>query len=275
MKKTIYGVVLVIIAVCFYFYETQRNEEESQNILEQEDFQTTQQQDADGFKPLSRKDYLPSSTNQVIHHSTYSLSYNETHEQAEWTAHVLRESDMTHNDFKRPYFEVDHKVKTGAAHWRNYKNSGYDRGHLVPAGDRTGSKKVYEETFLTSNISPQEHEFNAGIWNRLEQKTRYYAKRYDELYVVTGPVFNGYKDDIGTENVTVPTAFYKIIYRQDENGAGKLLAFLMPHQESDQAIYDYVTSVDVIEKETGIDFFSQLPDTIEEKLEASRSSKGW
>ncbi|MGJ8683428.1 MAG: DNA/RNA non-specific endonuclease [Nonlabens sp.] len=275
MKKSIYVILLVIIAVVFYFYETQRNEEVSQHILEQEDHQTAQQQDADGFKPLSRKDFLPSSTNQVIHHSTYSLSYNEKHEQAEWTAHVLKESDITNNDFKRPYFEVDDKVKTGAAHWRNYKKSGYDRGHLVPAGDRTGSKKVYEETFLTSNISPQEHEFNAGLWNRLEQKTRYYAKRYDELYIVTGPVFKGKMDEIGTENVTVPSAFYKIIYRQDESGNGKMLAFLMPHQASNSPIYDYVTSVDEIEKQTGIDFFSQLPDDIENQMEASSSSKGW
>ncbi len=275
MKKTIYTVILVLIAIGFYFYETQRNEAASQNILDQEDFQTSQQQDADGFKPLSRKDFLPSSINQVIHHNTYSLSYNETHEQAEWTAHILRESDIKTNNFKRPYFEVDNTVKTGAAHWRNYKKSGYDRGHLVPAGDRTSSKNAYNETFLTSNISPQKHEFNAGVWNRLEQKTRYYAKRYDEIYVITGPVFKGEMDEIGTENVTVPHSFYKIIYRQDESDNGKILAFLMPHKESDQAIYDYVTSVDEIEKETGIDFFSQLSDNIENRLEASNSSKGW
>ncbi|WOI22775.1 DNA/RNA non-specific endonuclease [Nonlabens ulvanivorans] len=275
MKKSIYAIILIVIAVCFYFYETHRNEEASQHILEQENQQTINDQDADGFKPLSRKDFLPSSNNQVIHHSTYSLSYSEKHEQAEWTAHVLRESDITNNNFKRPYFEIDNSVKTGAAHWRNYKKSGYDRGHLVPAGDRTGSKKVYEETFLTSNISPQEHEFNAGIWNRLEQKTRYYAKRYDELYVVTGPIFKGNMDEIGTENVTVPSAFYKIIYRQDKNGNEKILAFLMPHKASSKPIYDYVTSVDEIEKQTGIDFFSQIPDHVENQLEASNSSKGW
>ena len=274
MKKTIYGVVLVIIAVCFYFYETQRNEEESQNILELEDFQTTQQQDADGFKPLSRKDFLPSSTNQVIHHSTYSLSYNERHEQAEWTAHILKSSDIRDVDYKRPYFEIDDMVKTGAAHWRNYKKSGYDRGHLVPAGDRRASKKDYEETFLTSNISPQEHEFNAGIWNRLEQKTRYYAKRYDELYVITGSIFNNSKDEIGTEFVTVPSAFYKIMYRNTNDG-GKLLAFLIPHKESDDSIYTYITSVDDIEQQTGIDFFAQLPDGVEDLLEATKSSSGW
>ncbi|EAS21068.1 endonuclease [Flavobacteria bacterium BBFL7] len=275
MKKSIYAIILIVIAVCFYFYETQRNEKASQHILEQENQQTVDDIDADGFKPLSRKDFLPTSNNQVIHHKTYSLSYNEKHEQAEWTAHILRESDITNNNFKRPYFEVDNMVKTGAAHWRNYKKSGYDRGHLVPAGDRTGSKKVYEETFLTSNISPQEHEFNAGIWNRLEQKTRYYAKRYNELYVVTGPIFKDYKDEIGSENVTVPSAFYKIIYRQKDSGNGIALAFLMPHRASSKPIYYYVTSVDEIEKQTGIDFFSQLPDAVEDELEANNSSKGW
>ena len=82
-------------------------------------------------------------------------------------------------------------------------------------------------------------------------------------------------DEIGTENVTVPSAFFKIIYRQDKNGNSKLLAFLMPHKASDRPIYDYVSSVDEIESQTGIDFFSQLSDHIENKIEASSSSKGW
>jgi endonuclease G len=219
--------------------------------------------------------FLPTSTTgQIVHHSGYSLSYSEPHEQAEWVAYELKKSHLSNSDYKRPYFEVDNAVKTGAAHWRNYKNSGYDRGHLCPAGDRKYSKEAHDETFLTSNISPQNHDFNAGIWNRLEQKTRYWASKYDGVFVVSGGVLEYGLKTIGEEEVSIPNQFYKVLI-DNNNGNTKVIAFLLPHMESDQPLYKFVTSVDHIERLTGIDFFSELDDTIEDKLEASSSYKGW
>lgn len=219
--------------------------------------------------------FLPTSTTgQVIHHQYYSLSYNEPHEQAEWVGYELKKSQVVNNDFKRPYFEVDPAVKTKSAHWRNYKNSGYDRGHLCPAADREFSIEAYEETFLTSNITPQEHDFNAGVWNRLEQKVRYWAKKYDGVFVVTGGILNDKNTAIGTEEVTVPNSFYKIVYDRS-SGTPRMIAFLLDHQESDAPLYSFVTSVDHLEKLTGIDFFPNLEDTLEQKLEASSDYKDW
>ncbi|WP_309597724.1 DNA/RNA non-specific endonuclease [Flavobacterium oreochromis] len=155
---------------------------------------------------------LPTSkTGQVIHHKYYTLSYSEKDEQAEWVAYQLKREDVVHINHKRPYFVNDPMVKSGSANWKNYIRSGYDRGHLCPAGDRRFSKNAFEETFYTSNITPQKNNFNAGIWNRLEQKTRYWAKKYDGLYVITGGVLSGKLKHIGRENVTVPDYFYKII----------------------------------------------------------------
>jgi endonuclease G len=202
------------------------------------------------------------------------LSYSETHEQAEWVAYELKKSHLSNTNFKRPYFEIDEAVKTGAAHWRNYKNSGYDRGHLCPAGDRRFSKQAHDETFLTSNISPQDHQFNAGIWNTLEQKVRYWAGKYDGVFVVTGGILKGDMKTIGDENVSVPNQFYKVLIDAN-SGKTKMIAFLMPHEDSDQPLYKFVVSVDDIEELTGIDFFSELEDDIENKLEASSSYKGW
>ncbi len=114
-------------------------------------------------------DFLPTSTtNQIIVHDNYTLSYVEKHEQAEWVAYELKANEISNANFDRPFFIVDPEVKTGSADWRNYKRSGFDKGHLCPAGDRKFSKNAFEETFLTSNISPQKHGFNDGIWNRLE-----------------------------------------------------------------------------------------------------------
>ena len=273
MRKYIYPIIILACAAVYYTYQNKENDAYSEDNLSQDEF-LNRDVDGDGIKSLALKDFLPRSNNQIVNHHTYSLSYNEQHEQAEWTAHVLRASDITNNDYKRPYFEVDDKVKTKAAHWRNYKKSGYDKGHLVPAGDRKSTKAAHDETFLTSNISPQEHAFNAGIWNTLEQKTRYYAKRYDEIYVITGSVLKDNLKSIGSEDVSVPEQYYKILYRNDSDG-GKMVAFLMPHEKTNKSIYDFITSVDKIEELTGTDFFYQLPDYIEDKLEAGKTSKGW
>ena len=117
--------------------------------------------------------YLPTSTtNQIVKHKYYTLSYSEKFEQAEWVAYELKKDYLKNGDYKRPYFIEDPKVTTGSADWRNYKKSGYDKGHLCPAGDMEFSEEAYNDTFYTSNISPQKHDFNSGMWNRVEKKTR-------------------------------------------------------------------------------------------------------
>lgn len=223
----------------------------------------------------SEFDFYPTSTTgHVIRHNFYSLSYHEEHEQAEWVAYELKDSYFSNSDFKRPYFIEDPKVKTGSADWRNYKNSGYDRGHLCPAGDMKFSKKAYNETFYTSNISPQESDFNAGVWNRLEQKVRYWADKYDGLYVVTGGILEPNLKTIGEEDVSVPDYFYKVLL-DVYNDKPRMIAFLLPHKNSERPLYEFVVSVDEIEELTGIDFFHHLPDDIEDKVEKSADYKSW
>ncbi len=107
---------------------------------------------AAAFKESTNEFFLPTSTTgQIVHHEGYSLSYNENHEHADCVAYELKKSQLSNANFKRPYFEIDKAIKTGAAHWYNYKNSGYDRGHLYPAADRKFTKSAFDETFLTSN----------------------------------------------------------------------------------------------------------------------------
>lgn len=220
-------------------------------------------------------DFLPTSTtNQIIKHEFYTLSYNEKQEQAEWVAYELKKSYVRSNNFKRPYFIDDPKVKTGSADWRNYKNSGYDKGHLCPAGDMEFAINAYNDTFFTSNISPQKHDFNGGVWNRLEQKTRYWATKYDGIYVVTGGVLKGSLKTIGKEKVSVPHYFYKILL-DESNGKYRMIAFLIPNEKSDKALHSFVVSVDSLEKMTGIDFFPKLDDKIENSLEKSSDYKSW
>ncbi len=264
MKKLIYTLIAIGLLVGLFIIQ------QRQNVTISEENLVNARVDS----LLSRADFIPKSDNQIIHHKYYSLSYNEQHEQAEWTIHILKPSDMIRSTYKRPYFEIDDMVSTGAASWRNYKNSGYDRGHLVPAGDRRASKAAYDETFLTSNISPQQHDFNSGIWNRLEQKIRYYAQKENGVCVVTGSILRNDLETIGSEEVSIPQQFYKIIYKKS-NRKDAVLAFLVPHQASDQSLYDLLVPVDSIEKLTETDFFYQLPDDTENRLESTIDREGW
>ncbi|MBU2928798.1 DNA/RNA non-specific endonuclease [Winogradskyella psychrotolerans] len=264
-RKPIYTIIAVIIVIGIYSYEHFLNSEAKAEVVKE----------GETIKENTNHYFLPTSTTgHVVHHQNYSLSYSEPHEQAEWVAYELKASHLSSTNHKRPYFEIDEAVKTGAAHWRNYKNSGYDRGHLCPAADRRFTQEAHDETFLTSNISPQEHKFNAGVWNRLEQKTRYWAKKNDGVFVVTGGVLEDNLKSIGDEEVSVPNQFYKVILDHTK-GEIKMLAFLMDHKDSDLPLYQFVVSVDEVERLTGIDFFPELDDALEDKLEASSSYKSW
>lgn len=264
-RKTIYPILAVLIAIGIYALNYYLDNKANEKVYQEG---TTTKENTNDF-------FLPSSTTgQVIHHDGYSLSYHETYEQAEWVAYELKRVHLSSTNFKRPYFEVDKAVKTKAAHWKNYKKSGYTRGHLCPAGDRKYSKEAHDETFLTSNISPQTFEFNAGVWNRLEDKVRYWADKDNGVFVVTGGVLKKNLHVIGTEKVAIPDHFYKVILDYN-NGDPKILSFLMKHEESNKPLYDFVVSTDYIEELTGIDFFPQLEDNLEERLERSSSYKNW
>ena len=219
--------------------------------------------------------YLPSSSESTtVHHNYYSLDYNEEAEQASWVAYTLNKEQLNTIEVSRPYFDIDAAVSTGAADWRNYKNSGYDRGHLCAAGDRKFSTQAYNETFLTSNISPQLHDFNSGIWNRLENQVRDWVHNYNEITIISAGVLTDPIDKIGEEQVYVPSSFYKILIRKT-NAGYTCLAFLIPHQATNKNLIEFVVSVDKIEAITGIDFFPKLEDNLENAIEKNTNLKAW
>ena len=260
-KAIIYPLLVLLLSLIIYLYYPSSNEISTDDGINQD--------------ITSSFDYLPTSTtNQIIKHKFYSLSYHEKYEQAEWVAYELKKEHLIGTNRKRPFFEPDKKVKTKSANYRNYKNSGFSKGHLCPAGDRKFSEEAYNETFLTSNISPQKLDFNGGVWNRLEQKTRFWASKERHLYVITGGVLNDELATIGKEKVAVPKYFYKILLDNSEPEV-KAIAFLIPHKESKEPLFNFVVSIDSIEKLTQLDFFSALNDSIENQLEKSSDYKKW
>jgi len=222
----------------------------------------------------SEQDIVKESTvvdsSDVVFHKAYSLKYNEEHEQADWVRYTLtKEHLMMKQVARKNNFKVDTLVKTGSAAPADYKHSGYDRGHLAPAADMSWSKETMEESFYMSNMSPQLPSFNRGIWKRLEGKIRDWAKKYDTLYVVTGPVLRDSLKTIGKNKVSVPEYFYKALLVYTTNNK-KAIGFILPNAKSSTAIDSFAVSVDSVESVTGIDFFSTLPDPIENILESNK-----
>ena len=265
-RRYIYPILVLLVTVGLY-YANEYVDKQNEVYPQSEEVQESDKEFDGSFLPKS-------TTGSIVAHNYFTLSYSEPHEQAEWVAYELLPKHLTKDEFDRPYFVEDRKVKTGSADWRNYKNSGYDRGHLCPAGDRRFSYNAYLETFLTSNISPQDRKFNGGIWNRLEQKVRYWCKQFDGVYVITGGILKDNLPGIGEEEVAIPEAFYKVVL--DRRGDSfSAIAFIIPNQPTDRSFYEYAVPIDEVEAQTGIDFFFQLEDALENKLESTIDLKSW
>jgi endonuclease G len=213
---------------------------------------------------------------QIVEHEAYTLRYNEETEQADWVAYRLMGYKLRKNTASRTdqVFLEDEFVKTKSATTDDYRNSGYDRGHFMPAADVSWSSSAMTESFLLSNISPQLAAFNRGIWMRLENKVRDWALINRELRVVTGPIFSDKPKKIGKNKVAVPEAFYKIILDITEPEI-KAIAFIIPHAASDENILNFAASIDDVEKLTGLDFFPLLPPDVEKKLESGVNKAPW
>jgi len=218
--------------------------------------------------------YLPVPSKDLVRHTYYILSYNENYEQANWVYYVLTDSMVIAGGQERSNrFKVDEMVPTGSAKSSDYTKSGYDRGHLCPAADMDFNHTAMEESFLMSNVSPQTPDFNRGIWKELETEVREWAKKKHKLYVVTGPVFSDNHGTIGQNQVVVPGYFFKVLY--DESNHPEMIAFVIPNHKSDRPLSDFAVPVDDLEKLTGFDFFSQLPDEVENKIESKVELAGW
>ncbi|MCB0638728.1 MAG: DNA/RNA non-specific endonuclease [Lewinella sp.] len=214
---------------------------------------------------------------ELIEHRGFALAYDEEAEQALWVANILTRDNLSKDWYDRQdNFRPDPAVSTGSATPDDYRGSGYDRGHLVPAADLAFDSVALSESFYMSNISPQARNFNKGIWRELEELTRDWAKRCQRLYVVTGPVLTETpKGYIGENEVAIPVAYYKVLLDLDEPEQ-KAIAFLIPNQVSFEPLYEFATSVDEVEEVTGLDFFPELmPGDLEDQLEASFNLDLW
>lgn len=163
----------------------------------------------------------------------------------------------------------------GCPEHKDYTGSGYDRGHMCPAADQKWSQKAMEDCFVMANMCPQLHALNAGAWQTLEDKERAWAKRDQAVVIAAGPI---YTDDdtnrIGKIGVRVPSAFFKVLLAPYANPI-RAIGFIYPNMSAPGNMENYSTTVDEVERITGFDFFSDLPDNIEDEVESVASFKEW
>ena len=184
---------------------------------------------------------------------------------------TVDEADGTLPRYKN--FITDDRVE-GCATPDDYSYSGYDRGHMAPAGDMKWDKDAMRESFYMTNICPQAKSLNTGAWNKLESRVREWAKRDSALIVASGPILGDSMPTIGDTKVAVPPRFFKILLASHAVPP-RAIAFIYDNARATGSLEQHAVSVDVVEKATGIDFFSALPDEVEDAIEAQCDFRQW
>ena len=214
----------------------------------------------------------------ILRNEGYMLEYSEKLANPLWVTYQVTEQQFKSG--KRPSgFKTDWRSMAGINH-NDYTGSGYDRGHMAPnyvIASRYG-KSAQQETFLMTNITPQKPNLNQKSWQRLEEIIgNDFSEWHGDFWVVTGPIFDDNPKTIKNSKVAIPIAFYKILIKPTTpEEPAKILAFVFPQNAKANAnLMTFITSVDDIEQQTGIDFFSKLEDDFEATLEANKTPEAW
>lgn len=207
----------------------------------------------------------------------YTISYNPQNRQPNYVSWVLN-ARRTRGRAKRQMFTEDPTLKSNIrSTLDDYRSSGYDRGHLCPAGDNKWSDQAMNETFYLSNICPQRHTLNSGDWRILEEACREWVQRTGEsYYIVAGPIFNtpGKYTRVLRRHVPVPDRFFKLLICLDK-GKEKGIAFVFNNNTEEHKLNYYVTTIDEVERITGYNFYHSLNGQLQQQLESQHDFSQW
>lgn len=216
-------------------------------------------------------DVLP---DQMVEYPGMTLSYNAKWHEPNWVAWELTREETNGTVSRESKFYCDESVAGCADHY-DYSYSGYDRGHMAPAADMKWSAEAMHGSFSMANICPQAKSLNTGAWKRVEDKCRAWAQADSAIIIICGPVMTDKPTDyIGDSRVAVPQRFFKVIlspYVNPMRGIG----FIMPNDKVPGGMQAAAVSIDEVERVTGHDFFSSLPDDIENEVEKQCNFHYW
>lgn len=226
---------------------------------------------------------LPKPQKQLLIRIGYVVSHDPNWKIPHWVSyHLTKHYVKAEALVPGKPFKADPDLPPGQrAELADYKNSGYDRGHLARQADMRGRNKQCEfESCYLSNIAPQLPSLNQKIWLHLENKVQKWAEKFGGVWVITGPIFKDGKirKTIGSNRVAVPAQFYKIVVR-NVHGKPEVLAFIIdqntPCNDETKRLTQFLTSVNRVEELTGLNFLRELPDDIEDAIEAAVPQEIW
>lgn len=212
---------------------------------------------------------------QIIRHKGYTVSYNYAWRQPNWVGYELTRQEARGTEKRNGRFMPDPLAKQATATNADYARSGYDKGHMAPAADMKWSATAMKESFYFSNISPQHPELNRRKWKDLENKVREWSLRDSAIIIVCGPIMEPRATrSIGRNRVAVPQWFFKVIL-SPYTRSPRAIGFIFPNSRATAPLRTYAVTVDSVERAAGMDFFSALPDPLEDKIEAECKPTAW
>lgn len=216
--------------------------------------------------------------NHTVKYDYITVYFNSTYRIPNCVAYELTNTQVAMADAPdaetRDNYEFNRdKNAENCPDWWEYKNSGYDRGHMAPAMDMRWNKKAMSQCFFMTNMCPQKHELNDGEWRHMEEAIHNWGRKNDRLVIFTGPILSKNMKRIGEHhNIAVPGRFFKVVYAPE---AKRAIAFVMDNRGLEKSWINYATTIDEVESLTGIDFLAALPDDIETAVEDKKDIKQW
>jgi len=212
-------------------------------------------------------------------HTYYGLSYCDDYKDPYWVSYILTKQMVKMYKVSRDNesFTRDPALDDNFAITSDYTNTGYDRGHMCPAGDMNFNQIAMTETFFMANITPQKPGLNRQIWKELEEQVRDWAVDNDSLYIVVGAIYSDNPQRIGDNQVAVPEKLYKVVADISSDKGYKAIAFIFDNKNynTNEKFMDYAISVDELEELTDIDFFANYRSTGVEEIEATLNKSLW
>lgn len=210
-----------------------------------------------------------------IEYTGFRVNFNPTLHIPNYVVWTLTDSTANgSNSRKNAKFQTDRNIN-GSATQDDYRRSGFDLGHMAPAADMKWDAQAMTDCHYMTNICPQDNKLNTGAWSTVENLCRQWAQRYGRIIIVCGPVVTDYMPrTIGQTSVAVPERFFKVVIAPDADKP-RGIGFIMPNTYVDGGAQQTVVSIDRVESITGWDFFSALPDSIENEIESQASLQDW
>lgn len=211
---------------------------------------------------------------QIIQHTGYTVSYNKEWHLPNWVGYELTREETKGNATRTNRFIADPYITSPTATNSDYTHTGFDKGHMAPAADMKWNSTAMKESFFFSNICPQVPDLNRRKWKDLENKARDWAIADSAIIIICGPIVDRVHQTIGKSKITVPQRFFKVILAP-YLPTPKAIGFIFPNACSVNPLRTYAVTVDSVEKVTGMDFFSPLPDELENMIEAQIDTTVW